>query len=251
MPDSGAKVTWLGYPSNWTEDTTFSIADVVSLVLWIADPLYRTATPPVRRIMEMEEASTLLEGIDANWRRLHGKARSWVRKHLEEDLRARSAGGDPAPDAWELVRTNKRAALLADYVCMCRDVRVALWWPEQKTCTVLPHTGASVKAGVVQLNCLSGRILLDNTGNYRVAAGSWPAVLAAAAEMSWAPPLCAPAIGAQTVAQIQEKMDALEPGLARTGGRGGMWNRYLWTMTRHELEGRAVAAASLAGDADE
>ena len=245
MPDIGANVTWLGYPSNWTEDTTFSIADVVSLVLWIEDPLYRSAASSVRRIMEMEEATTLLHGIDANWRRLHGKGRGWVRKHLEEDLRERSAGADPASDAWDLVRSKKRAAQLADYICLCKGMRVALWWPEQKICTTVPLTGPSVSAGVVQLNCESGRILLNGAGDYRVAAATWPAVLAVASEMSWTPPLCAPSIGAQTVAQIQEKMDALEKGLSRTGGRTGMWNRYLWTLLTHDLEGRSTSATLL------
>ena len=245
IPDTGAKVTWLGYPSAWTEDTTFSIADVVSLVLWIADPLYRSTAPSVRRIMEMEEATTLLHSIDANWRRLNGKGRGWVRKHLEEDLRERSAGADPAADAWGLVRSKKRAAQLADYICLCKGMRVALWWPEQKICTTVPLTGPSVSAGVVQLNCESGRILLNGTGDYRVAAATWPAVLAAASEMSWTPPLCAPSIGAQTVAQIQEKMDALEKGLSRTGGRTGLWNRYLWTLLMHELDGVPTAAALL------
>lgn len=243
IPETGAKVTWL-VPSNWTEDTTFSVADVVSLILWITDPLYRSAAPSVRRIMDMEEAATLLHGIDANWRRLHGKGRGWVRKHLEEDLRERSAGADPAPDAWDLVRTKKRAAQLADYVCLCHAVRVALWWPGQKSCTVLPLTGAPVNAGVVQLNCDSGRILLSGSGDYRVAATAWPAVLAGASDMTWVPPQCAPAIGAQTVAQIQEKMDTLEPGLSRTGGRTGMWNRYLWTMLTHELDGKPTGAAT-------
>jgi hypothetical protein len=82
---------------------------------------------------------------------------------------------------------------------------------------------------------------LSGAGDYRVAAATWPAVLAAASEMSWAPPLCAPSIGAQTVSQIQEKMDALEKGLSRTGGRTGMWNRYLWTLLSHELNGMHAA----------
>ena len=78
-----------------------------------------------------------------------------------------------------------------------------------------------------------------------MAAATWPAVLAVASEMSWTPPLCAPSIGAQTVAQIQEKMDALEKGLSRTGGRTGMWNRYLWTLLTHDLEGRSTSATLL------
>lgn len=247
MPDVGAKAAWLGGTTDWTEDTTFSVADVVSLALWIADPLYRSAAPSVRRIMEMEEATTLIQGIDANWRRLNGKGRGWVRKHLEEDLRERSAGADPAPDAWELVRNKKRVTQLVDYVCMCKGMRLALWWPEQKICTTIPLTGPPVSAGVVQLNCESGRVLLNGMGDYRVTAAMWPTVLTTASEIVWSPPLCAPSIGAQTVVQIQEKMDAVEKGLPRTGGRTGMWNRYLWTLLTHELDG--ISAASLVEDA--
>lgn len=237
IPDSGATVPWL--PS-WTEDTTFSIADVVSLVLWVHDPLYRAAAPAVRRAMEMEEAAELLHSSETRWKELDGRTRGWVRKHLEEDLRARAAGAEPAPDAWELVRTVKRAAQLADYVCLSRGVRVGLWWPEQKVCTMIPFagTGSSSGAPVVQLSCLSGRILLNKTGDYRVPAASWPALVTgpgAAASFTWAPPLCAPAIGAQTVAQIIEKMDALQAGLPRTGGRAALWTRYLWARLTHDL----------------
>lgn len=234
IPDSGAAVPWL--PS-WTEDTTFSIADVVSLVLWIRDPLYRVAAPAVRRAMEMEEAAELLHTSETRWRELDGRGRGWVRKHLEEDLRARAAGAEPAPDAWELVRTVKRAAQLADYVCLSRSIRVGLWWPEQKVCTMIPFAGAGPSSGasVVQLSCLSGRILLNKTGDYRVPAASWPALVTAAAPFTWMPPLCAPSVGAQTVAQIIEKMDALTPGLPRTGGRAALWTRYLWARLTHDL----------------
>jgi hypothetical protein len=71
---------------DFTEDTTFVISDAVSLALWIRDPLFRTATPSVRRAMEKEEAAFLLHSSEVAWKEKGGKARGWVRKHLEEDL---------------------------------------------------------------------------------------------------------------------------------------------------------------------
>lgn len=226
-------VPWL---AGWNEDTTFTVADVVSLVLWIMDPMYRSANPTLRRIMEKEEAANLLHGSEADWKRLGGRVRGWVRKHLEEDLRDRAAGGDPKPDAWELVRTTKRAALLADYVCMVRGIRLALWWPSQKTATVLPLSGVPTAAGIIQLNCESGHILLNSAG-FRSEAASWPSLLALATGFTWSAPMCAPAIGSQTVAQIHERMDAVDPGLPKTGGRAAQWSAYLWTLCTRSLKG--------------
>lgn len=226
-------VPWL---AGWNEDTTFTVADVVSLVLWIADPMYRSANPTLRRIMEKEEAANLLHSSEAEWKRLSGRVRGWVRKHLEEDLRERAAGADPKADAWELMHTTKRAALLADYICMVRKIRLALWWPSQKTATVLPMTGVPVSAGIIQLNCESGHILLNSSG-FRSDTTSWPSVLGVSEGFTWTPPMCAPAIGSQTVAQIHERMDTVDPGLSKIGGRAAQWNTYLWALCSRSLKG--------------
>jgi hypothetical protein len=226
-------VSWL---AGWNEDTTFTVADVVSLVVWITDPMYRSANPTLQRIMEKEEAANLLHSSEAEWKRLGGRVRGWVRKHLEEDLRERAAGGDPKADAWELVRTTKRAALLADYMCMARGIRLALWWPSQKTATVLPLSGVPASAGIIHLNCESGHILLNSAG-FRSEAVSWPSILTLATGFTWTPPLAAPAIGSQTVAQIQERMDTIDPELSKTGGRAALWSSYLWALCTRSLKG--------------
>ena len=113
----------------WTTDTAL-ILDAISLSLWIREPLYRTAAIPVRKAMEMEEASTLLNEIETAWKA--NKGRGWVRKHLEEDLRMRAAGGEPAAD-WDTVRTQRRAAYLVDYIATVRSLRFGLWWSDRKS----------------------------------------------------------------------------------------------------------------------
>jgi hypothetical protein len=225
MP-SDAILAWL--PA-WTEDTTFMVTDAVSLVLWVRDPLYRIASNVIRRSMEMEEAASLLHASESAWKTHNGRVRGWVRKHLEEDLRLRAGGGDPAPDTWESIRTTKRSALLMDYVCIMRDVRVALWWPDHKAVTVSPLTlsDQSSDKGVVQLNCMSGHMLLGPSAEFQIPGPSWKSLLVAS-EFTWAPPLSAPSIGSHTVGQIQERIHAIAPAAVIGGGRTALWNRLMW-----------------------
>jgi hypothetical protein len=230
MPTETPAVSWLGCGS-WTEDTSMTVADAVSVALWVRDPLYRAATPSMRRTMEAEEATALLNVSEAAWREHNGRVRGWVRKHLEEDLRGRSSAGEPAPDFWEAVRTQRRAALLLDYVCVMRSLRLAIWWPEQKTVTVLPAAGGvDASTSVVQLNATSGRILLGSTG-YQVTPLSWSTEVLPSAiktEFQWVPPATVSAISSMTVAQIQEAIVLLDPTAEKTGSRATLWNRFHW-----------------------
>jgi hypothetical protein len=236
IPQDNIPVPWL---PGWTEDTTFTISDVVSLGLWIRDPLYRTATASVRRMMEREEATYLLNESEAAWKSHNGRVRGWVRKHLEEDLRNRSAAGDPAPDAWNQIKVHRRAAQLVDYVCIMRGIRVALWFPgDEPTVQMIPASGLPADVPVVQINCVSGRILLNDAG-FLMKGGDWPNTLASAASFKWATSACAPSIGAQTVAQIQERLAEVLPGVACTGSRQTIWVTLLKEMLFRELRSAA------------
>lgn len=224
LPEPAPTLSWL---PGWTEDTTFTVSDVVSLVLWIKDPLYRAAVPSVRRAMEMEEAQTLLHSSETAWYTHGGKARGWCRKHLEEDLRHRAGGGEPEPDAWTVVRENKRAAQLVDYICVMHGIRLALWWPDVGTCTMIPVAGATA-GPVVQINCTSGRILLGADGQFKMAGSAWPALVATARDITWSPAACSPSAGASTVADIQGRIALIDPTAERTGNRVVIWNRLMW-----------------------
>jgi hypothetical protein len=244
MPATETSLSWL---PGWKEDTVISVSDAVSLFLWVSDPLYRVAVAGVRHTMEMEVASALLNDIEKEWKARGGRHRGWVRKHLEEDLRARSAGADPAPDFWEVIRPNKRthtvaekrAALLLDYICVVRGVRVALWWPSQKTATMVPLTGVVPSAGVINLNGESGHVLLGpSTASWRFPAVDWAAAaMAKAVDIAWVAPLCAPSAGNQTIAQIQERLTAVGAPSVTGGGKAAMWSRYLWQTLINSLNG--------------
>ena len=224
-----SNVPWL---PGWSEDTSVTITDGVALSLWIRDPLYRIAAPNIRRSMEMEEASHLLHSSETAWKQFNGRARGWIRKHLEEDLRTRAGGGDPLTDMWETVRTTKRASLLLDYICITRDLRVALWWPDHKAVTVVPLTSPIVN--VSQLNCVSGRMLLGPSSQTSVPGSSWTV----SNEFVWAPPASSASIGAHTVGQIQERIQALCPDSGSiVTGRTALWNRLMWLTLQASLAG--------------
>ena len=232
LPMESPAVAWMGSKGGgWTEDTSMTVADGISMALWIRDPLYRAATASMRRTMEAEEATALLNVSETAWREHNGRVRGWVRKHLEEDLRGRSSAGEPAPDFWETVRTQRRAALLLDYVCVMRSLRVAIWWPDHKTVTVVPAAGGvDASAPIVQLNATSGRILLGSgSTGFTVGPMTWCSdVLPGATDIQWTPPATVSAMSSMTVAQIQEAIALLDPKAEKTGGRAVLWNRLHW-----------------------
>jgi hypothetical protein len=242
IPSDDKPVKWIT-SAKWTEDTTNTLPDIISLVLWIREPLYRTATPSVRRVMEMEEAAVLLNSSEEAWKTMGGKQRGWVRKHLEEDLRQRSAGGDPQPDFWDQMRTTRRTANLVDYVAIYRGTWCAFWWPstdnsDPTTCTLIPTSGGDLveksAISIVQLNCVSGNILLQASGDHTLPCQKWlqmPEVITA-----WIPPASAASTGSTTVAQIQDAIRGMtHDANALKGSRQVLWNRLQWLRMEKNL----------------
>ena len=257
MPTSPLEtgVPWLGAAGvGWTEETTFAAADVLSFVLWVQDPMYRAAEAGVRRSLEQELATTLLNGVEAAWRRHNGKSRGWVRKHLEEDLRARSAGAPAADSFWTAVRTQRRTAHLVDYVAIVQNVRLGLWWPVGKAVSMMPLSGLETSVGVAQLNAETGRPLLTATGLPLLQpATAWPALVSSASGIHWTPPACVASGGSTTVAQIQERLELVVGAGApkRTGSRAALWALLHWEMLLQHLAGKsddAIIALALLTD---
>lgn len=219
--------------------------------------MYRAAEMGERLAMEREVATTLLNGVEAAWRRHHGKSRGWVRKHLEEDLRARSAGAPAVDGFWTAARTQRRVAHLVDYVAVVRGIRLGLWSPVGKTVTMIPMSGLEASVGVAQLNTETGRPLLTPAGLPLLQpATAWPALVESARTaggINWTPPACVSSGGAMTVAQIQERLELVvgSGGLKRSGSRAALWAMLHWEMLLQHLAGKGddtVAALALLTD---
>ena len=119
-----------------------------------------------------------------------------------------------------------------------KSIRIGLWWPEQKLATVFPMTGLDASIPIVNVNCTTGRILFGPDG-FKLKAADWP-TLRLSTEIQWTPPLSAPSIGSQTVAQIQERLAILKPGMPNKGSRSALWSYLLYELFRRDLNGPEV-----------
>jgi hypothetical protein len=207
-------IPWL---PGWSADSDQSL-DIVALSLWISDPLYRAATQGTKAVMEMEEAASLLHQHEKAYKEYTGH--TWVRKHLEEELRARAAGAPAIPDFWSSVRTTKRAASLVDYVCRVRGFRVGLLYSEGVTNIPL----ISKEDLVLVYN---NHVLVSSSG-FRLSKTLWPDVTIKS-DLPWFIPTCVPSVGTTTTAQILERLKALKPGVYK-GNRLTLWRLLQMTL---------------------
>jgi hypothetical protein len=201
---------------------TNQVLDVVAASLWIREPLYRSATGPVKQTMEMEEAAFLMNQIEVAYKTYTGH--TWVRKHLEEELRLRSGGSPAVPDFWASMRTTKRTAQLVDFVCRLRGFRLCLFYPGQNEVTNIPllsHGLAPEKVTLIDTEVC--RVLLGGSCNLKAA------ILLS--QMTWFVPLSESGIGATTVAQIVQSLQDLASGVYK-GNRQTLWR--LLQMKRSE-----------------
>ena len=236
-PTAPQTLSWL---PGWTEDTTCTVPDVVSFVLWVQDPMYRATTASGRRSMEMELASSLLLHLDANWKNKNGRVRGWVRKHIEEDLRLRAGGGAPLTDFWTGVREKKRTALLMDYVCIVSGLRISVWWPESTSVTMFPMTGGS--GNVAQINGDARRALVG-PDSFTVPAASTAAHLMSGVDIAWAPPVSISST--QTLTELLGEL-ALYGVNTTVKGKSSVWHALQWQRQLTSLKSEADDMVMLA-----
>jgi len=200
-------IPWL---PGWSADSD-TLLDIVALSLWIRDPMYRAATEGTKAVMEMEEAASLLHQHEKAYKEHTGH--TWIRKHLEEELRARAAGSPAYPDFWSSVKTTKRTASLVDYVCRVRGFRVGLLYSEGITNIPLISTEDLVLV-------YGGHVLVSSSG-FRLSKALWPDVVIKS-DLTWFIPACVPSVGATTTAQILERLKGMKPGVYK-GNRLFLW----------------------------
>jgi hypothetical protein len=139
-----------------------------------------------------------------------------------------------------------------DYACMVRGVRVALWSAAQERVTVIPMTvGGDSIPTFIQFAVDSARVLIGpGPSGYQMEGGAtaWPALLESS-PFRWMPPVSAPSAGAQTVAQIQDALEALGSGSSsiKKRSRGEMWTSLQWAMFVRDLAGMLVVSEESTG----
>jgi hypothetical protein len=101
----------------------------------------------VRQTIECEEARTLESQIDTLYKSESGRSRGWTKAALEAYILPRAAAGLAVgpKDAfdWSAVATDKKAAAVLDFVCIAKNIRLAVWHEASREIAVWPAADRS------------------------------------------------------------------------------------------------------------
>ena len=120
--------------------------DPVVIGMEYSDPLYNSAPRLTKHQMEITEAQRLEALMNEVYAKESGRSRGWTKTGLEQMLKARCASGGDIKELerarvsfpWKLIRDDKLASAFLDFVCICKQIRVAVWDTESKIVALYP-----------------------------------------------------------------------------------------------------------------
>lgn len=241
MPKESSSSLTLPLEEGWKEEKSFTAPDVLALILWIENPLFRAATEEIRYEIKQELIDYLLTNMESLWKRYNGRARGWIRKHLEEELnKIRSQATSPLP-LWDLTR---RSALFIDFIAVVKDVRISLWNSKDDTYLLIPHSlpfSSLGKEVILQMNMDTFHPLINGkTGELKMSNKEWLEQVMEGNK--WTLPACVSSRGNPTVPEIRELVKLANSGASEElkGTRAELWKRLHWLELRNELEMKRV-----------
>jgi hypothetical protein len=123
-----------------------TVVDPVVIGMEHSDPLYNSAPRLTKHQMEITEAQRLEAIMNEVYAKESGRSRGWTKTGLEQMLKARCASGGDIKELerarvsfpWKLIRDDKLASAFLDFVCVCKQIRVAVWDTEAKIVALYP-----------------------------------------------------------------------------------------------------------------
>jgi hypothetical protein len=120
--------------------------DPVVIGMEHSEPLYNSAPRLTKHQMEITEAQRLEALMNEVYAKESGRSRGWTKTGLEQMLKARCASGGDIKELerarvsfpWKLIRDDKLASAFLDFVCVCKQIRVAVWDTESKIVALYP-----------------------------------------------------------------------------------------------------------------
>ena len=117
-----------------------------------SEPLYNGSSNQSKRQIECEEAQRIEAKINDLYKSQGGRSRGWTKVGLENFIRPRCASGgdiyelDRAKKAfvWQLLLSDKVISAVFDFICVAKNIRVAVWFESEKIVIVYPaadHNG--------------------------------------------------------------------------------------------------------------
>lgn len=218
----------------WEEEKSFTASDVLALILWIENPLFRATTEQGRIEIKHELIDYLLTNLESLWKRHNGRARGWVRKHLEEELNKICSQSTSTLPLWEFSR---RSALFIDFVAVVKDVRISLWNSKEDTYMLIPHNNG--KGDILQMNMDTFHPLINRkTGELKISNKEWLEQVMGGKK--WTLPACVSSRGNPTVAEIRELIKLIDSDSSareeQKESRAELWKRLHWLELQNELE---------------
>ena len=123
-----------------------TVVDPVVIGMENTEPLYNSAPRLTKHQMEITEAQRLEAMMNEVYSKESGRSRGWTKTGLEQMLKARCASGGDIKELerarvsfpWKLIRDDKLASAFLDFVCVCKQIRVAVWDTDAKIVALYP-----------------------------------------------------------------------------------------------------------------
>lgn len=126
--------------------TSKKAIDPIVLGIEHQDPLYPSAPRLTKHQMEITEAQRIESMMKDIYSKESGRSRGWTKVGLEQMLKPRCASGGDIKELeharvsfpWKLIRDDKLASAFLDFICVCKQIRVAVWDNESKIVVLYP-----------------------------------------------------------------------------------------------------------------
>ena len=110
------------------------------------DILYNDSPKASKRQMEITEALRCEARIDELYKSQGGRSRGWTKTMLEAIIRPRCASGGDLHELkqaksvflWQVVKSDKSVSAFLDFLCVAKQIQVAIWDDDSKAITVYP-----------------------------------------------------------------------------------------------------------------
>ena len=127
--------------------------DPISIDLFDTIHLYDNSSYSAKKQFECEEAQRIESLIGELYKSQNGRSRGWTKSGLESLIRPRCASGGDIKEldkskmafTWQLVDSDKLYSAFLDYICISKNIRIAVWFEEEKHIIMFP---AADKLGV-------------------------------------------------------------------------------------------------------
>ena len=153
------------------------------------DILYKDSPKNTKRQMEINEALRCEARIDELYKSQGGRSRGWTKTMLEAIIRPRCASGGDLHELkqaksvflWQVVKNDKAVSAFLDFLCVAKQIQVAIWDDDSKMITLYPAAdymgeGASSPKGLYNVHHTgmmmrvegvdTGKALLDYATNH-------------------------------------------------------------------------------------